>query len=173
MTMTQDKDFVSLLAENQRRLLHYVLTLLPSIQDAEDVVQETSIVLFEKFSEYQPGTNFFAWAARIAFNKVRNLRRSSVFPAMVLDEDVLNALTNDSPMADSEELSEALRECLDKLTQQDRTLFSRRYASGISGRSLAGELQRAESSISQSLRRIRVALANCMERKLSRMNGGA
>ncbi len=71
------EEFVRLLMANERRLLAYILTLLPHVADAQDVLQETSIVLWRKFGEYRPGSDFTAWAYRVAHNMVRNYRAKS------------------------------------------------------------------------------------------------
>ena len=50
------EEFVRLLMAHERQIFTYILTLLPHVADAEDVLQETSIVLWRKFPEYQAGT---------------------------------------------------------------------------------------------------------------------
>ncbi|HLX64538.1 MAG TPA: sigma-70 family RNA polymerase sigma factor [Planctomycetota bacterium] len=176
--LTPNEEFISLLTAHHRRLLHYIMTLLPNRQDAEDLLQETTIVLFQKFSQFKPGTSFFAWAARIAYLKVQNLRRCAAPPAVLFDEQVLSALSEEAIEEShtydlSESLRSALQECLGKLAAGDRALVLRRYEIGATGKSLAQEFNRPENSISKSLGRIRIALLNCVERKVPRTGGAA
>jgi RNA polymerase sigma-70 factor (ECF subfamily) len=51
------------------------MTLVFSHQDAEEVFQNTSVVLWNKFGEFQPGSNFFAWASQVAYYEVLNYMR--------------------------------------------------------------------------------------------------
>src|SRR5687767_8306659 len=69
------EEFVRLLSQNQRRLLLYVLTLVPRLNDAEEVVQETNLVLWRDYANFQPGTNFVAWAFKVAFFQVLAWRK--------------------------------------------------------------------------------------------------
>jgi RNA polymerase sigma-70 factor (ECF subfamily) len=51
-------EFVQLFAQSSRRIYAYIRTLVPNQADAEDVFQETSKVLWEKFADYEIGTDF-------------------------------------------------------------------------------------------------------------------
>src|SRR5437660_4563512 len=64
------KVFLSLFLQNQRRLFAYILTLLPNRTDADDVLQDASLVMWDKFDADQPPTDFLAWARRVAYHKV-------------------------------------------------------------------------------------------------------
>ena len=61
------KHLVGLLARHQRQLARYIHTLVPHVQDAEDIFQETCEVICEKFDQFSPGTDFLAWACEIAW----------------------------------------------------------------------------------------------------------
>src|SRR5262245_41559176 len=64
------KQFLRLFLKNERRLYAYVLTLLPNRTDAEDVLQEATLVLWDKFDDEHPPDDFAAWGCRIAYFKV-------------------------------------------------------------------------------------------------------
>ena len=68
--------FVELLTQHQRKLYGYIYTLVPNATDSDDLLQETNLVLWKKRSEYKLGTNFMAWACRIAFFNVQNFLKS-------------------------------------------------------------------------------------------------
>ncbi|MEK9783748.1 MAG: sigma-70 family RNA polymerase sigma factor, partial [Opitutales bacterium] len=69
-------DFSQKLVRIQRALYSYILCLLPNRTDAEDVLQETNLVLCKKFPEYDETGNFQAWAFRIAkFQVMAHLTR--------------------------------------------------------------------------------------------------
>src|ERR1700754_3134100 len=72
-TTDKSKLFLRLFLQNERRLYAYILTLLPNRVDADDVLQETSLVMWDKFDAQSPPTDFTAWGCRIAYFKVLNL----------------------------------------------------------------------------------------------------
>ena len=70
-------EFVRLYTASSRRIYTYILTLLPNRTDAEDVFQDVSVLLWEKFPEFTPGTQFSAWACRIAYFKALSFGRAA------------------------------------------------------------------------------------------------
>src|SRR5437870_13081465 len=64
------KAFLRLFLQNERRLYAYILTLLPNRSDADDVLQEASMVMWDKFDDEHPPDNFAAWGCRISYFKV-------------------------------------------------------------------------------------------------------
>src|SRR5438067_3592271 len=72
-----DEERLAMLMSHQRRLFQYILSLLPNLQDAEDVLQETNLVVWRKFAQFQSGTSFFAWAARVAQLEVMKHRKKA------------------------------------------------------------------------------------------------
>ena len=52
--------------------------------DAEEVFQNTSVVLWNKFGEFSAGSNFFAWASRVAYFEVLSLMKQRPAAACAL-----------------------------------------------------------------------------------------
>jgi DNA-directed RNA polymerase specialized sigma24 family protein len=59
-------EFVQLFTHYQRRLFLYILSQLPNPIEAEEVQQETNVVIWSKFAQFREGTNFLAWVSQIA-----------------------------------------------------------------------------------------------------------
>ena len=70
----ESAELIRLMMKYQRRIF-YIHTLVPSRSDAEDILQETSVTICEKFQNFQLGTNFYSWACQIAYWKVRAARK--------------------------------------------------------------------------------------------------
>jgi RNA polymerase sigma-70 factor (ECF subfamily) len=163
-------EFLELYSSNYPRLQFYVTALLPSANDASDVLQETSMVLWRKFDSFEIGTNFFAWASKIARLQVMKYRDRQGRNAKLFDTKLLETLAVE---ASDEQLLrkmplQALENCLGKLSEADRTLIRRRYQPGTTVQQLAIEVGRTANSLSKSLGRIRRALLECIERTLAR-----
>src|SRR5262249_6041691 len=73
----KSKAFLRLFLQNERRLYAYILTLLPNRADADDVLQEASLVMWDKFDERDPPGEFTAWGCRIAYFKVLDFYKKS------------------------------------------------------------------------------------------------
>jgi RNA polymerase sigma factor (sigma-70 family) len=63
--------FLSLFLRSERGIFRYVAALVPNLADADDIVQQTAVALWEKFDAYDPSQPFTPWACRFALNKVR------------------------------------------------------------------------------------------------------
>src|SRR5438477_3311737 len=63
--------FLSLFLRSEREIFRYVAVLVPNITDAEDIVQQAALALWEKFDDYDPNQPFTPWACRFALNKAR------------------------------------------------------------------------------------------------------
>jgi RNA polymerase sigma-70 factor (ECF subfamily) len=156
-------------SSNYPRLQFYVTALLPTANDASDVLQETSMVLWRKFDTFELGTNFFAWACKIARFQVMKYRERQGRLARLFDTELLEKLADE---AGDERLGlnvplQALENCLGKLTELDRSLIRRRYQPSVTVQQLANDLGRTANSLSKSLGRIRRALLECVDRTIT------
>jgi RNA polymerase sigma-70 factor (ECF subfamily) len=165
---SREVEFLRLFAKSQRGLHAYILALVFDPNTAADLLQETNIVLWRKFDLYEQGTNFFAWAREIARLSVLRHRRTSSRRIATLDPHLLEELAerfSECPEPTGRD-KEVLSGCLEKLKDADRELIVARYRPGASVAGIAVRLGRPENSVSQSLCRIRRALAECVERTL-------
>ena len=162
-------EFVSLYSRYYPRLQFFLMAMLPSANDAEEVLQEVSLVLWKKFGAYQAGTNFYAWACKIARLQVLKYRERVGRSARILDDAILDKLYEDAVDGGSDPtLSlEALAYCLERLSERNRAIIRRRYQPNVSVADLAIELGRSANSLSKLLGKIRRALLDCIQRKLA------
>jgi RNA polymerase sigma-70 factor (ECF subfamily) len=163
------EEFVQLFTRSQRRLYLHILVQAPNPLDAEEILQETNIVIWSKCERFQPGTNFFAWACQIANYEVLRFRDRRRRDRLCFSEEFIRQVAEESEQSSDalEARRAALLECLAKLRPQDRELIQRRYAPGESGKNLAELLGRPANSVYQSLGRIRRTLFECIHRRLA------
>jgi RNA polymerase sigma-70 factor, ECF subfamily len=166
--MEKRKQLVALLTRHQRQLLRYIHTLVPRLMDAEDILQETSQVICEKFDTFQEGTDFMAWACEIAWWRVRAARsafarsRISCFSDEILE---LLAETTAEMHGEMDLREEALDSCLKKLQTRDRELVEARYQQGATVASAAQRNGRSLEATYKALARIRRALYECVSQR--------
>lgn len=161
--------FLELLAQHEAQLLGFLCAILPGYQDAEDVFQQTVLTMWQKFDEFERGSNFVAWGCRIGRNKAMNLlqgRRLSY-----LDQDVLDMLLAVQELEEPEirqARRRALPDCLAKLSEKDQQLIQAAYANRQTIKSLAKESGRSAGGVYNSLSRIRASLYRCINTTLAR-----
>lgn len=169
-TPVNPADFVTLWSHHARRVHAYIHTLVYNVADADDIFQETSATLWAKYHEFQPGTDFGAWAAQIAYFQVRNWQRKRR-PLQPLEETLFDLLsTETAAMQDLLDARfEALTQCLRKLGSEDRKLLDARYRSKGSVKSIAEQCGLSLSNFYRELRQIHRKLFDCIQRRLGRM----
>jgi RNA polymerase sigma-70 factor, ECF subfamily len=84
--------FLELLNAHDRALCLYVYGLVPKDSEAEDILQQTKMLLWKHFDEFELGTNFLAWARKTAFHQVLTHRRKRKRDHVPLEEEALEAL---------------------------------------------------------------------------------
>lgn len=164
-----DERFVGLLVANQRRIYSFILTLLPNLNDADDILQETSIILWRKSDEFEPGTNFCAWAFRIARFVVQNHYAKQTRSKVRFDssiEDSLVALA--AEMSDEMDArSVALKYCVKEMSATDQDLLQRRYEAGATVKQIAEQVGRPLQGLYKAMQRIHRALFVCVNQRMT------
>ncbi len=168
--METDPAFVQVLTRHQRQLYGYILSLVPWASEADDVLQETNLVLMQKAASFTPGTSFLAWACRVAyFEAMNHHRRRKRERGIALDEPVLELIATEAG-AQAEQFDErrqALRGCLQKIGTRQRDLLSRFYADEHSIDRIAEDEGRSSGGLRVTLHRLRATLLECIQRTLS------
>jgi len=166
-------EFVQEFTRNQRRLYLFILSQVGRPTDAEEVLQNTNLVVWRKAALFTPGTSFFAWSSRIATYEVLKLRERRGRDKLRFSPEFIEVIAHDASEAGEEweERRKALSDCLGKLRPRDRELIERRYAPGENGKSAAEDLGRPVNAVYQSLGRIRRTLLECVNRHLAQLAG--
>src|SRR5690606_1942058 len=86
------EEFTRLYAECQKRLFIYISLLMPNTADAHDVLQDTNLVLWQKFEQFEPGTSFFAWAREVARYRVLRYRQIHSRDCLPVQPEILDAV---------------------------------------------------------------------------------
>lgn len=157
--------FLSLFTAHYDRLFSFVMVLTPRIADAEDVLQETALVLWREFHRYDPSLNFKAWAKAIALNEVRRFWRKNN-RTLAFSPEVLELLVeDDSRLCDQmDRQREQLAACLARLSPGDRTLVELYYQPDQHAQALADARGVTVYAIYKAVKKIRRVLLDCINR---------
>lgn len=154
-----------LITRNQAALTGFLCSLLGNRTAGDEVLQETNLVLWQKREDFEVGTNFKAWAFKIArFQSLAFLKREKRRMEFTFDEEVLEKLSveAESTFIVNDDREQALDTCLDKLPDEDRELIRDHYYSGQPMTDHAEQVGRSVGALRQVLYRIRNTLRLCI-----------
>ncbi|MEP4078662.1 sigma-70 family RNA polymerase sigma factor [Haloferula sp.] len=166
------QEFVALLTNNQEAIRTYIISQVPGSPDVRDILQEVNIVLWENMSQFELGTNFCAWARKVAFYQILNHRKKMKRNGFVVfDEELTKTLAaeiEDHGPGALEAKRDALKVCLSKLSADNRDLLEARYRSTRGDlEELSTKIGRSRASLRVSLVRVRASLKRCIESRLA------
>lgn len=167
----EEEIFFKLFEDHQKRLYAFIRSMVFSAHDADEIMQETSIVIWKKMEEFQLGTNFLAWSFRIARFQVMNFQKKAVHAKkrVAFSEELMQELADTREKMEPElgHKWDVLDQCRRKLKEKDQKLLEQVYGLGMDVEELAKSLGRKATSIYRSLRRIRMSLEKCVEKQMS------
>jgi len=160
----QQGEFLKEFVPAREDLLAFIFALVPSHADAENLFQEASVVLWQRFASYTPGTNFKAWARKTIHNKVLN-ERTRARRETLWDPSVIEALERafEDGAAPLDRMKDALEKCLGQLPELNQAILRSRYHEGKSYREIAERLKRSEQGIRVTVHKVRNLLADCVK----------
>lgn len=157
--------FLSLFLRSEREVFRYVAAMVPNVADAEDIVQQTALALWEKFDAYDPKLPFTPWACRFALNKARQwIERRQKWQALLeggLAEEL--AQRREELRPELELRLKHLEGCLHKLSGDQRALVEGYYYRRDSIETLAETSNRTTVATYKMLQRLRHVLQSCIE----------
>jgi RNA polymerase sigma-70 factor (ECF subfamily) len=174
---TQDADrdirreeFVRLFQQHERSLYGYILSLVANVAAADEVSQNTNLVLWEEFDRFDPGTDFRSWARTIAYYQVLTYRKSRNRERVRFNSELLEVLA-DRAAVRSEELATRqshLVDCLMQLNEFKRQVMRMYCCLGMTIKAVAKQLGRSTAAVEKTVVRTRQTLSRCVEAAMRR-----
>lgn len=167
--------FVSRFAHYEPDLRRFIRSLLPTWTDTDEVLQQTAIVIWRKFDQYDPETNFMKWACVIARFEALSYRRKMARDRLVFREDVLDLMADEGAeeIDSRREEHEALEACLLAMPEKHRQFLTLAYTPGVKVKEMAEEAGSSAASFYMRLKRLRRQLMQCMESKTRTSNAAS
>jgi RNA polymerase sigma-70 factor (ECF subfamily) len=165
----QTELLVRLLSRHQAELFRYIFGLLPHLEDARDVLQETCVALCRKFEDYDPDKPFLAWAFGFAHLEVLKQRERNQRGSRLLSPELIEYLAREREQHEPilEARLQALDHCLEKLPPADRQLVRQRYQGKTSAEELTEKFATSRRTLFRKLDRIRRLLFDCISRRVA------
>jgi len=159
--------FLTLFMRYQQQIHYFILSLCPNHSQADDILQETALVMWEKFDEMEDQKGFLGWAFKIARFKVLNHRRKKT-AVLWLSDEVLERICTETEacVRESSGRQQALEQCVKKLSEKERHILSLRYEQNISFPEISKKINRSINGLYNASARIHQKLRECINRTL-------
>lgn len=171
----QTKEFIQLLILNHDQIYAYILSMVHSWVDADDIFQETSVIMWNKFGQYETGTNFHAWAVHIARFQVFNYRRKNSGKAVQMSEELMDLFDDRYSKLEKKKSEQRslnnLQDCVSKLVERDRKMITMRYEQSCTVGKMAESVGMSRKALYKNLARIHDMLLRCVRRSISAEEG--
>ncbi len=168
---SQYERFSDLLRQNYRQLYGFIYSHVRDFSDTEELLQDVSLVLWQKFADFDPQTNFATWACQIAkfmiLNFLRKKGRQQARFTEAFQSHLLSVACEDVTPPDDIR-HEALEHCVGGLPSEQSEMLWEYYGGTKTVEQIASEQSRAPSGIYGSLHYIRRKLLECMKRYIDR-----
>ena len=162
--------FLRLFVRHQQEIYAYILTLVQNVHDADDLFQEGLTVMWHKFDQFEPGTNFAAWAVQVMRYLILDYRRRCARNRQVqLSDEVLDAMMDRVPSLQDQMAVrlEALKDCIGQLDERARRMVKIRYERNTPVADMASQLKISVRQVQRTLASINGILLRCMRRSLA------
>jgi RNA polymerase sigma-70 factor (ECF subfamily) len=168
MNPSERIELVQAVTRHQSMIQAYAYAIVRDFHAAEDVFQEVAVIVAERWETVPAGDGLIPWlretTRRKALEALRRQRRSSI----VLSDHILEKLGDSfTPGGPGHDLKDALAGCLSRLEGSSRAILEARCSQGLPGEVIAQRVGRTIQSVYSILKRTRMILAQCVERKLA------
>lgn len=164
----QEESFVELFVETEPALRSFILSQIGNWADMSEILQQTSLVLWRKFDQYEAGTSFRSWAFKVARYEVLNYLKKQRRSKLVFCDETIELLAVEDPREEDalEAQRHALAECLGKLKPEQRALLQNCYEGRQTMKEIARLQHRSLEALYKIMQRLRSLLLECVERLL-------
>ncbi|MBW1933643.1 MAG: sigma-70 family RNA polymerase sigma factor [Deltaproteobacteria bacterium] len=160
--------FFRLYNATQQRIFAYLLMMVHNHTDAEDLLQETASILWERFEQFDKSKSFAAWSVGIARNKALDFLKSKRCSRASFNDSFYNDISKIEELqsANADQRLEALRGCIKKLSLKNQNLLHLRFEKGLTVKKMSQSSGHSADAIYKRLSRIYSALRDCVRHTL-------
>lgn len=170
MSAPREGEFARQLLDCQQKLYAYIMSLVFDRDAAEELLQQTNLVICNKVKQATEADSFVAWALGVARLEVFAYRRTKKSDRQLFDSELVEVIAAESPAAieANQDQIAALRYCVEQLPTKQRELIGDRYRPGARVQELASRRGQTIEAVSKALYRARKFLLECIERRMRR-----
>jgi RNA polymerase sigma-70 factor (ECF subfamily) len=161
--------FLKLYGQCNRQISSYIFSLIQNFEDANDILQQTTTIMWQKFDQFEIGTDFVSWGIKIAHYQILYYRRKKSNQKVFFSDNLFNQieLVASKNYKRSDDRLKYLRECLKKVTPNDLLLLRERFELNQPVKTLASHTGKSIQYIYRRLALIQNRLYRCIKRNIS------
>ena len=160
--------FEKLIDLHQSHLRAFVAMKLPVPHLIDEIAHEAFVFAHGHINDFEAGTDFGKWLRAIAFNLIRKetlrFQRTARNQEKFLDHCLIQNAASSGPGPGSPVVA-FLEECLEELSDNQKSLLRRKYSLSETSREMAKAMDKSEAWVRTTLCRIRTALRSCIEER--------
>jgi len=165
--MELSDEFVLELTQVQQLLYGYIFRRVANREQAQEVLQQTNLVLCSKANDFELGTNFVGWACTVAHYQILSYRRTQVRDRLVFTDEVMAMVDEQQDDSTAREgVLKQLRLCFQALSVDNQDFLKLRYEGGLSMAQMAMEVGKTAGAVRVKLHRLRRGLRDCVQNHL-------
>ena len=162
--------FVRQLMKQRKRIYAFILTLVGNSSDADDIMQDTAALMWQKYHQSEQIMDFAALGLQIAHFKVLEFRKKQYkskiqFNSELFENILGGAVTMEEKLS---ERFEALKKCLSKLDDTSRKLVQAQHQKGQTIKEIAASLNISQHVAYKRIGRLHDQLLECVHRTLKK-----
>ena len=158
--------FSAMFESEKQRLYAYIYAFVLDKAAADDIFQETSVILWKEFATFEQGTSFRKWSNTIVFNCVRTYRRQHKKLVSGLSDELLEQLSAVASHQDNTDQKwSMLQHCVSHLSTSAHQLYYGFYIENLSAQALADKTGRSIFGIRKSIHLLRRKLFDCVDKQ--------
>ena len=160
------QEFIRLLVAGQSRIYAYIMAVVGNRNDADDIMQETTSKMWQKFDTFESGTDIVAWGIAIGRYRIMEFRRKQRKEARIrFSERTFIELEQESQkrLEDIDDYLNSLKNCVEKLPPRDKSLVDLRYEQGLPVKDISMRMSKTVQNVYYHLSRIHNSLLMCVK----------
>ncbi|SEQ12772.1 RNA polymerase sigma-70 factor, ECF subfamily [Hyunsoonleella jejuensis] len=150
---SKNKAFKDLLDLYQERLYWHIRKIVVTHDNANDVLQNTFIRIFNGIHDFKEKSSLHTWMYRIAYNEsLRFLEKIKIKNAISIEQDnntYIKNLAQDS-FFNGNDVQLKLNEAISNLTEKQKRVFQMKYFDDLSFRDISEILNISENTLKSS-----------------------
>ncbi len=175
MSFMDRSKILKILMPERTKQIALAWSILRQSHLSEDAYQDMLARVFENDGIFEGPQHLRDWSWKVLRNRCYELIRQRKYQVTLLDKSILDLVDTELERRDNTDMpkrADALRNCLDGLSEQSRETIRMRYFEGLRGNQVAEKLGRKPETVYKTLQRIYATLAQCIQRKLAALDAG-
>ena len=168
MSTSNRSHFIELYSKEQKKIFLYILSMVHNRSDAEEIMQQTAMDMWNLFDRFSEGSNFAAWGCTVARFRILDFRKKQKKDKLFLSNEVYDKVVAEleSVGKQADKRKDALQGCLKKLKGSDVEMLKMHYEDNFTYKKIAEDLNVSKTGIYKVMSRIHTNLQKCIKQTL-------